>query len=107
MLSNALKFSPEEGSIRLQLTQYDDHIKFIIEDQGPGIADDIAPHIFNDFYQGNAAHPWKIKGSGLGLSLIHHYLGALQGSIKLLPANKNYSGARFCVTLPKTKEHTS
>ena len=105
LLSNALKFSPEQGSIHLQLRQHNEHIKFTIEDQGPGISEEMATLIFDDFYQGNADHPWKIKGSGLGLPLILHYLEAFQGSINLLPATKDYSGARFCVTLPKTKDH--
>ena len=104
LFSNALKFSPQDGTIGLSLLSHSNNIQLTIEDQGPGISKDIQPFIFKDFYRGNSAPQWKIKGSGLGLALVKHYLDALKGTIEILPANKNYCGARFALQLPKKQE---
>jgi len=104
LFSNALKFSPQNGSIGLTLSSQDTIINLIIEDQGPGISKEIQPLIFKDFYYGNSTPDWKIKASGLGLALVKHYLDAHNGSIKLLPATDNYCGARFSIHLPQNKE---
>lgn len=101
LLSNALKFSPQNGTIGISLFSQDNKIELIIEDQGPGIPKKIQPFIFNDFYQGNNSKDWKIKASGLGLSLVKHYLDAQHGSITLLQANKKYCGARFSIKIPQ------
>jgi len=103
LFSNALKFSPQNGSIGLTLSSKDSIITLIIEDQGPGIAKEIQPLIFKDFFYGNSTPDWKIKASGLGLALVKHYLDAHNGSIKLLSANENYCGARFSILLPQNQ----
>jgi two-component system sensor histidine kinase GlrK len=100
LFSNALKFSPQDGTIGLNLLSHSSNIQLIVEDQGPGISKDIQPFIFKDFYRGNTPPHWKIKASGLGLALVKHYLDALQGTIEILPANKDYCGARFSLQLP-------
>lgn len=101
LFSNALKFSPQNGTIELSLFSQNNIVQLIIEDQGPGITKDIQPFIFEDFYQGNSPQHWKIKASGLGLALVKHYLEAHKGTIELLQANKKYCGARFALQLPK------
>ena len=104
IFSNALKFSPQNGTIGLSLFSHNNMIELIIEDQGPGIAKDIEPFIFEDFYQGDAPKHWKIKASGLGLALVKHYIEAQKGTIELLQANKTYCGARFALQLPQKQE---
>lgn len=101
VFSNALKFSPQNGSIGLTLNSQDGNtFELLIEDQGPGIAKEIQPYIFKDFFQGESPNDWKIKATGLGLALVTHYLVAQKGSIKLLQANQKYNGARFLFQLP-------
>lgn len=100
LFSNALKFSPVDGTIKLSLSKTDDAVEFLIEDQGPGISPEIESFIFNDFYQGEAPQDWGIKGSGLGLALVNHYLAAHHGTIELLPSNDAYTGARFFLSFP-------
>ncbi len=104
IFSNALKFSPPGGSIRLTLSAYNNVITLIIEDQGPGISKDIEQLIYKDFYRGNDTSSWKIKDSGLGLTLVRYYLNAHHGSIKLLPQCKKYKGARFSIYLPQKQD---
>ncbi len=103
LLSNALKFSPQNGTIRLHLDGTGNAVELSVEDQGPGIPEDVQPFIFDDFYQGDSSHAWKIKGSGLGLALVNHYVNAHQGVIKLLPATKEFCGARFVIYIPKSQ----
>jgi two-component system sensor histidine kinase GlrK len=107
LFSNALKFSPQGSTIGLSLNSGDNVILLIIEDQGPGIPEDIQPLIFKDFYQGSSPLAWKIKGSGLGLALVKHYLEAHNGLIELLPATNDYCGARFSLQLPQKWNHSN
>ncbi|PHS24481.1 MAG: hypothetical protein COA83_07725 [Methylophaga sp.] len=104
LFSNALKFSPVSGTIGLSLWLENNSVKFIIEDQGVGVSAEIQPFIFNDFYQGEAPKYGGIKGSGLGLSLVTYYLAAHSGTIELLPSNDAYSGARFFLQFPQSKD---
>jgi len=104
LFSNALKFSPPNGTIGLSLHSHNNVIQLTIEDQGPGIPKNIQHLIFKDFYQGNSPVAWKIKGSGLGLALVNYYLEAHKGAIKLLPANNEYCGARFSLQLPQNRK---
>ena len=103
LFSNALKFSPQNGTIGLTLSSHDNITTLIIEDQGPGIAKKIQPLIFQDFYHGNSSPDWKIKATGLGLALVKHYLDVHKGTIKLLPATKAYCGARFSINLSQNQ----
>ncbi len=100
IFSNALKFSPNSGTICLTLSTRDNLMFLMIEDQGPGIPKELQSLIFQDFYQGTPPEEWKIKGSGLGLALVRHFLKVHKGSIKLLNPSDKYGGARFLLQLP-------
>lgn len=104
VFSNALKYSPQNGTLGLTLKTENNVIRLTIEDQGPGIDKKIQAFIFEDFYQGSYPRAWNVKGSGLGLALVKHYLEAHRGSIKLLKPNKKYCGARFYLLLPDNME---
>ena len=68
LLDNAIKFSPSKGTITMFLKQEQDSVKFILEDEGPGIEDDVKSRIFDKFYQVDGSH--KAEGNGLGLALV-------------------------------------
>lgn len=104
LFSNALKFSPDGGQINIKLEIIDDHLHMLIADQGPGIAKEQLPYIFTEFYQQETPEDWKIKGSGLGLSLVKEYVAAHNGQIKLLASNVQYCGAQFLAILPLKPE---
>ncbi len=104
LFSNALKFSPQNGKIGISLFVHNNVVQLLIEDQGPGIAKEVEPFIFEDFYQGNSPQIWQIKGTGLGLSLVKYYLDAHKGEVKLLPASNEYCGARFLLHLPQKQD---
>ena len=62
LLDNAIKFSPAKGTIMMFLKQEKDSVMFILEDEGPGIEDDVKTRIFDKFYQADGSH--KAEGNG-------------------------------------------
>ena len=98
LISNAVKFSPQGGTVKLCLTQKARKLTFTIEDQGPGLSEDAQKHIFDKFYQGDSSH--KQEGSGLGLALAKRILTIEKGQITA--ENIHEGGCRFTVTLRTT-----
>ena len=96
LISNAIKFSPINGVIKIELKALKEQIVFIIEDDGPGVSKDVIEHIFNKFYQADTSH--KEEGYGLGLSLAKKIVDLSYGEI--IVENKESGGARFKVLLP-------
>ena len=94
LIGNAIKFGPKNGKITIQLKK-DDKVKFIIEDEGPGIDEESIKFIFNKFYQTDTSH--KSDGNGLGLSLVKKIVDLCNGSI--IVENKENTGCRFTVIL--------
>jgi signal transduction histidine kinase len=70
MLSNAIKFTNEGGSVKVGISTTKKFIKVWVEDTGIGIAEDEIPHIFERFYKTRAAQHKDKTGTGLGLSLV-------------------------------------
>jgi two-component system sensor histidine kinase GlrK len=97
LVSNAVKFTPEEGFIRISLKTEGRLATFYIEDSGPGIEEEDRSRVFSPFFQGKDPERPVVKGSGLGLTISKEYVQNHDGVIRLLPGNK---GARFLVTLP-------
>lgn len=95
LLSNALKFTPDGGLVRIGLTQAGKTVTFWVEDSGPGIPEEAMGHIFNRFYQADSSH--KQEGNGLGLALVDKILKLEGGTIEV--ANCQPNGCKFTVTL--------
>lgn len=100
LLSNALRFSPQAGRILIKLSVINNSLQLLIADQGPGISKSHQVDIFNEFYKQPVPENWKIKGSGLGLSLVRTYVEAHKGRVSLMESDEKYCGAHFLVTLP-------
>lgn len=99
LISNAIKFSPQDGTVRISLQAEGDHAVLDIFDNGPGIDIQDRPHVFEPFYQGSTPHGSYVKGSGLGLSIARDCVIAHRGEIKILD-NPAWRGALFRITLP-------
>ena len=95
LIGNAIKFDPQYGVIRIQLTEEEDAIRFSIEDSGPGLSEEALKHIYDKFYQGDSSH--KEEGNGLGLSLVKRILSLENGTIQA--ENLSAGGCRFTVVL--------
>jgi signal transduction histidine kinase/CRP-like cAMP-binding protein len=100
LLSNGVKFTPEEGTITLCARELNDDIEVAVMDTGIGIAPEDLPHLFEQFYRGKGGA--TAKGTGLGLSIVRRIVEAHQGEIWAeSPYDGVESGAKFVFTLPK------
>ena len=72
LLDNAIKYSLEKGSIRLQVTEQDHEVVLSVSDDGIGIAEEDLPRIFERFYRADKARSRALGGTGLGLSIVKH-----------------------------------
>lgn len=79
LIDNAIKYSPSNGSVKIDLNLKADRIIVCIEDSGIGISSDKQERIFERFYQCEESH--KKQGSGLGLSIVKRILELLEGEI--------------------------
>jgi len=97
LLDNALKFTPAPGTITLTTTVEKDKVAIAVDDDGPGIAPEALPRIFDRFFQSDVAR--ASLGAGLGLSIAKALVEALQGSIAV--ESRPGLGSTFTVTLPR------
>jgi two-component system sensor histidine kinase GlrK len=96
LLSNAIRFSPPAGTIRLRLSSDAAGVHIDIEDEGPGVADGDAARVFEPFYRGERQPEGAVRGTGIGLSIVQEYVSAHGGQVRLLPGT---SGAHFQIEL--------
>jgi PAS domain S-box-containing protein len=101
LVANALKFSPQGGTIRLESLENEEEISVFVLDEGPGIPADLLPVLFERFTQAKASGANAKGGSGLGLAICKS-LVELHGGKIWAEAPKN-GGTRIVFTLPKAK----
>lgn len=105
LLSNALRYTPEGGSVTVEVHRGEDGVSFSIADTGPGIADADLPNVFERFWRADAARTRAGGGSGLGLAITRELLRAHGGDITVSSAPG--VGTRFTATLPVLAPVTS
>ena len=98
LVSNAIKYSPDGGSLRVVLFSRSDNVIIEVADSGPGIPDTERERIFDAFYQGAPADKGHVRGTGLGLSIAMECAQAHDGNISVVNSWKD--GACFQVVLP-------
>lgn len=98
LLSNAFKFTPEGGSVRIELTEEGDRVFIQVIDTGSGIQPANLPHLFDRFYTED-----RSMGTGIGLHLVKEYIHMHGGEIRV----ESEPGQRttFTVCLRKGKAH--
>jgi len=99
LLSNALKFTPPDGSIEVRLERENNTAKIVISDTGQGISREFLPQIFERFKQADASATRRHGGLGIGLSLARDLVELHGGAISAESAGEG-QGATFIVTLP-------
>lgn len=97
LLSNAIRFSPVGGLIRITLATAPGMVSLQIDDEGSGVAEADRARIFEPFYRGERQPAGAVRGSGIGLSIVHEYIAAHGGRIQLLPEQP---GAHFKIDIP-------
>jgi signal transduction histidine kinase len=103
LLDNALRYSPEGGAIEVALGSGKEAATFSVTDQGPGIAEEHLPFIFERFYRVDRSRARATGGSGLGLAIAKQLTEAQGG--KITAESSVGRGSTFKVTLPLKPEH--
>jgi len=103
ILSNAIKYSSDHDTISIINEYKNKQLQLSIEDNGPGISQDIIDKVFDAFYQGPAPENNYIKGSGLGLTIVKELLMRLNGKISIISKDSNDKGTRVQITLPRAQ----
>ncbi|GAB4509607.1 MAG: hypothetical protein OHK0046_04910 [Anaerolineae bacterium] len=98
LISNAIKYTPPEGKVRISVEQRDSDIRVSIHDNGLGISPEDLPHIFERFYRVRRSETEGIDGTGLGLAIVKKLVEAHRGKIRV--ESKLGEGSVFYVTLP-------
>jgi two-component system, OmpR family, sensor histidine kinase MprB len=94
LLDNAAKWSPPGGKVELIVKDG----AVVVRDQGPGIADEDLPHVFERFYRARSAR--GMPGSGLGLAIVRQVAEAHGGAVEL--ARANGGGTVATLTFPRS-----
>lgn len=92
LLTNALRYTPSGGRIRLQATEWKDRIQFVVQDSGRGIEAERLPKIFGRFTDNSG------QGTGLGLALVRRLVESLGGQVSV--ESRFGQGTTFSFTLP-------
>jgi signal transduction histidine kinase len=99
LLSNALKYSPDGGEIKISLYDGDGNAYISVKDCGIGIPEDLVPNLFEKFYRVQDKKVSKIQGTGLGLTIVKKIMEYHKGGIKV--ESMEGKGSTFTVYMPK------
>jgi two-component system phosphate regulon sensor histidine kinase PhoR len=101
LVENALKYTSTGGHVTVSAQARDGIAVFEVADDGPGIAAEHLPRIFERFYRVDKARSREMGGTGLGLSIVKHLCESLGGTVSV--ASEPGRGSRFIVRLPLTR----
>ncbi|HUQ26430.1 MAG TPA: ATP-binding protein [Burkholderiales bacterium] len=99
LLTNAVKFTPERGSIAVLLLKNGERVQMQVRDNGIGIAPEFLPHVFDRFTQADTSAARRAGGLGIGLALVRH-IALLHGGQVRADSLGVGRGATFTVELP-------
>lgn len=98
LVENALTYTPDGGTVSVQLATTDTRVMLTVQDTGIGIAEVDRTQIFERFYRADNARTWSSRGSGLGLAISKQMLEAQNGTLTV--ESELNVGTTFTVTLP-------
>lgn len=98
LLHNAMKFTPDNGTIRFRLEAGNGAIAVEISDTGIGISEEDLPHLFDRFFKADKARSRSAGGSGLGLSIVKKIVELHGGSVTV--RSRTGEGSSFRIELP-------
>jgi signal transduction histidine kinase len=97
LISNAIKYSPQEALIEINCAQENAYLKISVTDQGIGIPEEDQQHLFERFFR--AQNAVSIQGTGLGLHIVSRYLQLMNGTIEM--TSKVNEGTTFTLYIPQ------
>ena len=102
LVTNAIKYTPDDGDIKVRLSLVDDCAEFEVEDTGFGIPEKMQTWLFQPFYRAKTAETTNIDGTGLGLHLVKNVIERHNGQLRF---TSNYGkGSTFGFQLPLNSE---
>jgi signal transduction histidine kinase/DNA-binding response OmpR family regulator/streptogramin lyase len=101
LVANALKFTPEYGSVMVVAKSIDGHLELSVKDSGPGIPASQLENIFERFFQVDTSLGSAVEGTGIGLALTKELVQSMKGNIEV--KSQPGEGAIFKVSLPITR----
>lgn len=99
LLTNAIKFTPDQGQIAIWLERDESYAQITISDTGVGISPDFLPYVFEQFRQADNQYTARHKGLGLGLAIVRSLVEMHNGTITAASDGEGH-GATFTVRLP-------
>jgi PAS domain S-box-containing protein len=99
LLTNAAKFTPQDGQIHVLLNRRDSHVEVCVQDSGIGIPQEFLPFVFDRFRQADASITREQGGLGLGLAIVKHLVELHGGSVRASSEGEG-RGSAFYVNLP-------
>jgi two-component system phosphate regulon sensor histidine kinase PhoR len=98
LVANALTYSPEGTTVRIEAVRLDGRVALSVSDEGPGIPEEDLSRVFERFYRVDKSRARDPGGTGLGLAIVKHLVGLHGGEV--LAENRPQGGARFTLVLP-------
>jgi len=102
LISNAIKFTPDDGNVSVRITEADQEIRLSVADDGIGIAPESLPHLFDRFFQVESSATRRGEGTGIGLALTKELVQVMHGDI-MVESNLG-EGTAFTVKIPITRQ---
>jgi len=97
LIGNAINYTPAGSEITVSLWRHEDGICFEVRDNGPGVSEEILPHVFERFYTRQENAFGSRRGAGLGLSLCKSIVEAHGGVIAISNAKPHGTSVKFCI----------
>jgi len=98
LIANAITYSPEKTTIRIETAASGSSVRLSVLDQGPGIPEEDLSRVFERFYRVDKSRARDPGGTGLGLSIVKHLIELHKGEVHA--ENRPEGGTRVTVTLP-------
>jgi two-component system phosphate regulon sensor histidine kinase PhoR len=98
LLDNAIKYTPEGGTVELVGERVGDRAQLSVKDTGLGIEARHLPRLFERFYRVDRGRSREMGGTGLGLSIVRHLVHGMEGEVRV--ASQLGVGSTFTVVLP-------
>ena len=101
LVDNAIKYSPEGGTVSVSIASSGNVVTLSIADEGPGVPDELKERVFERFFRADPSRSRETGGTGLGLAIVKHAAESMGGSVRVEDAPGG--GAVFMVSLPVIK----
>lgn len=99
LVNNAIKFSPQGGTVCIRIWSEGDWVNLAVQDEGIGIPQEHLPHIFERFYQVDGSTTRRFGGMGVGLALVWEIMEAHRGLVRV--ESEVGKGSTFILSFPR------